>query len=181
MEIKKIILINFIPFLLTILLFLQLIMSKAVPFSSSRRLMKELSDLSKNPVEGIEFDADKISANITKWHVTVNGADGTLYSGEKFNLQFTFGNRYPFDSPQVVFVPPNVPVHPHVYTNGHICLSILTDDWTPALSVTSVCLSIVSMLSSCKKKEYPPDNNFYVKTASNNPKKTRWWYHDDNV
>lgn len=53
---------------------------------------------------------------------------------------------------QVTFVGTNIPVHPHVYSNGHICLSILTEDWSPALSVQSVCLSIISMLSSCKEK-----------------------------
>ncbi|CAB1350023.1 unnamed protein product, partial [Coregonus sp. 'balchen'] len=61
-------------------------------------------------------------------------------------------SRYPFDSPQVMFTGENIPVHPHVYSNGHICLSILTEDWSPALSVQSVCLSIISMLSSCKEK-----------------------------
>nr|CAD7201779.1 unnamed protein product [Timema douglasi] len=78
---------------------------------------------------------------------------------------------------QVTFIGTNIPVHPHVYSNGHICLSILTEDWSPALSVQSVCLSIVSMLSSCKEKKRPPDNSFYVKTCNKNPKKTKWWYH----
>jgi len=72
-------------------------------------------------------------------------------------------------------------VHPHVYSNGHICLSILTDDWTPALSVQAVCLSILSMLSSAKEKKRPPDNAFYVRTCNKSPNKTRWWFHDDSV
>ncbi|KAM7369962.1 hypothetical protein PAMP_011249 [Pampus punctatissimus] len=60
------------------------------------------------------------------------------------------GARQP--QPIVMFTGENIPVHPHVYSNGHICLSILTEDWSPALSVQSVCLSIISMLSSCKEK-----------------------------
>ncbi|RLW13237.1 hypothetical protein DV515_00000336 [Chloebia gouldiae] len=112
-----------------------------------------------------------------RWIVDMEGAPGTLYEGEKFQLLFKFSSRYPFDSPQVMFTGDNIPVHPHVYSNGHICLSILTEDWSPALSVQSVCLSIISMLSSCKEKRRPPDNSFYVRTCNKNPKKTKWWYH----
>jgi ubiquitin-conjugating enzyme E2 W len=111
----------------------------------------------------------------------VDGAAGTLYENENFVLQFKFSSEYPFDSPQVVFVGGNVPVHPHIYSNGHICLSILSDDWSPALSVRAICLSIVSMLSSCKEKKLPPNNSSYVRVAGMNPKATRWEYHDDNV
>jgi len=32
----------------------------------------------------------------------MEGASGTLYEGEHFQLQFKFGTRYPFDSPEVV-------------------------------------------------------------------------------
>ncbi|XP_034524100.1 ubiquitin-conjugating enzyme E2 W isoform X6 [Ailuropoda melanoleuca] len=118
-----------------------------------------------------------VQNSITQWIVDMEGAPGTLYEGEKFQLLFKFSSRYPFDSPQVMFTGENIPVHPHVYSNGHICLSILTEDWSPALSVQSVCLSIISMLSSCKEKRRPPDNSFYVRTCNKNPKKTKWWYH----
>ena len=38
---------------------------------------------------------------IFRWIVDLEGATGTLYEGEKFQLQFKFGSKYPFDSPQV--------------------------------------------------------------------------------
>lgn len=86
------------------------------------------------------------------WRVALDGPTDTLYESERFSLSFKFGPKYPFDSPEVVFVGDNIPIHPHVYSNGHICLSILTEDWSPALSVQAVCLSVISMLASAKEK-----------------------------
>lgn len=34
----------------------------------------------------------------------MEGASGTLYEGEQFQLQFKFSNKYPFDSPEVSFL-----------------------------------------------------------------------------
>jgi ubiquitin-conjugating enzyme E2 W len=86
------------------------------------------------------------------WRLTLKGAPETLYQDETFLLQFKFSSNYPLESPEVIFVHPHIPVHPHIYSNGHICLSILYDGWSPALTVSSVCLSIQSMLSSCPRK-----------------------------
>ncbi|XP_076046066.1 ubiquitin-conjugating enzyme E2 W isoform X2 [Oratosquilla oratoria] len=146
-----------------------------------KRLQKELMSLMREPPPGVTVDTETANSKLTEWLVHMEGAAGTLYEGEKFQLQFKFTPKYPFDSPEVIFVGENIPVHPHIYSNGHICLSILTEDWSPALSVQAICLSIISMLSSCKEKKRPPDNSYYVKTCSANPKKTKWWYHDDTV
>ena len=56
-------------------------------------------------------------------------------------LAINFTERYPLEAPEVLFVPPS-PVHPHIYSNGHICLDILYDSanggWSPALTINKV-------------------------------------------
>lgn len=55
------------------------------------------------------FDDILLFPCVHRWAVDVEGASGTLYEGEKFQLQFKFGPRYPFDSPQVrILLPLNI-------------------------------------------------------------------------
>ena len=70
------------------------------------------------------------------------GATGSIYAGEKFTLQFKFSSEYPIEAPEVIFVgkPPD---HEHIYPNGFICMSILYDEWSAALTVSSVWISIL--------------------------------------
>lgn len=71
--------------------------------------------------------------------------------------------------------------HPHVYSNGHICASILGNEWSPVLTISSVLLTLQSMLASCKQLQSPPDNDAYVKRAPLSPKDSRFVYDDDTV
>ena len=48
------------------------------------------------------------------------GPNGTLFEGENFQLSFQFNAKYPFDSPIVTFTGDSIPMHPHVYSNGHM-------------------------------------------------------------
>ncbi|CAM4746171.1 unnamed protein product [Rotaria magnacalcarata] len=96
-----------------------------------KRLTKELKLLTENPTPGIRVVDD--FSDMRKIRIDMEGASGTLYDGEQYQLLFKFSDQYPFDSPQVTFIGSNIPLHPHIYSNGHICLSILTDDWSPAL------------------------------------------------
>ncbi|KAJ1962197.1 hypothetical protein GGI12_002788 [Dipsacomyces acuminosporus] len=130
------------------------------------RLMKELKAMKGESSSSIVLmNAEKLD----EWVVAIHGVDGTLYAGETYNLRFGFSENYPMESPTVVFIG-RVPIHPHIYSNGHICLDILYDKWSAALTVKSLCLSILSMLSSCKEKVKPPDNQHYIATADQSPR-----------
>jgi ubiquitin-conjugating enzyme E2 W len=138
----------------------------------ARRLAKEIKQLQGKPPDGISL----LSADdMRRWLVCLCGAPDTLYEGETFTLQFVFGDDYPMGAPEVTFVGESTPVHTHIYSNGHICLSLLADDWSPALTVSSLSVSIQSMLSSATAKKLPKDNSSYVKRYSgSSPKDTKW-------
>ena len=141
-----------------------------------KRLIKELKDFTQKPPPGIRITN---STNLHQWFVEIK-VENSIYSAEIFTVRISFNKNYPMESPEVIFIPP-APIHPHIYSNGHICLSILYDHWTPALTASTVCLSLQSMLSSCSKKELPKDNDDYIRTCKKNPKDSNWYFHDDTV
>ena len=139
------------------------------------RLKKEAEDIEKNFVGVLELNQQ----NETCWHIKFVGAEGSVYAGEPYTLQFKFGADYPIDSPEVIFVgtPPD---HEHIYSNGYICLSILYSDWTPALKASSVCMSIISMMSSAAKKQKPANDSSAVSWMRHqSPKQVNWMFEDD--
>ncbi|KZV74753.1 UBC-like protein [Peniophora sp. CONT] len=147
-----------------------------------RRLGKELTEIK---AEGLPEGVKLLSADDMQcWLFSIEVLGKSLYEGEVFALKFRFDNSYPFGAPIVTFVVDDKfqsPLHPHVYSNGHICASILGDDWSPSLSVVAVCITLQSMLASCRSKERPQGNDMYVRSAPDNPKKTKFMYEDDTV
>ncbi|KAG1148411.1 hypothetical protein G6F37_000417 [Rhizopus arrhizus] len=80
---------------------------------ATKWLTKELRELHKNPPEGVVVEE---ADNFLKWKLCLTGAPGTIYEGEQFKLEFRFTPQYPLEAPDVVFVRPFVPMHPHVIT-----------------------------------------------------------------
>ncbi len=121
----------------------------------SARLKKEAEDIQNN-FKGV-LELNILDDSWMKWHIKFTGAEGSVYAGETYTLQFKFNSEYPIDSPEVIFVG-TPPKHEHIYSNGFICLSILYSDWSPALKTSSVCMSIISMMSSATEKKSPAND-----------------------
>ncbi|PIK52855.1 Ubiquitin-conjugating enzyme E2-17 kDa [Apostichopus japonicus] len=67
------------------------------------------------------------------------------YQGGVFSLNINFPTDYPFKPPKVSFT--TKIYHPNINTNGSICLDILRAQWSPALTISKVLLSICSLLT----------------------------------
>ncbi|KAL4977259.1 ubiquitin-conjugating enzyme/RWD-like protein [Aspergillus desertorum] len=85
------------------------------------------------------FRAEKIPAGLATLSLALN-ADGlplqgdSPYSGGVFFLTIHFPTDYPFKPPKVNF---NTRIyHPNINSNGSICLDILRDQWSPALTIS---------------------------------------------
>lgn len=78
------------------------------------------------------------------WKVVIQGPDNTPYAGGYWLLYYKFPVDYPFKPPQVKFHTPIY--HCNINRDGAICLDILKDQWSPALTAQRVALSIQALL-----------------------------------
>jgi ubiquitin-conjugating enzyme E2 D/E len=112
-----------------------------------KRLNKEWNDMIKTPTPGI-VAAPKDPSNMLVWKAEMKGPSPSCYEEGVFELEMTFPAEYPNKPPTVVFITPCWHMNLR-YSNGRgaICLDILQGEWTPALKITQLLLSISSLLT----------------------------------
>ena len=112
--------------------------------SAASRLKKELSDLVKDSGDS-GVGATPINDNILHLTGSLKGPDGTPYDGGTFLVDIVIPQQYPFEPPKMKFT--TKVWHPNVSSQtGAICLDILKDKWSPALTIKTALLSLQALL-----------------------------------
>ena len=111
--------------------------------SSAKRIQKELAEISLDPPN--DCTAGPKGDNLYEWVSTILGPPNSPYEGGVFFLDITFPSDYPFKPPKLRFG--TRIYHCNVNSQGEICLDVLKDNWSPALTISKVLLSVVSLMT----------------------------------
>jgi len=139
-----------------------------------KRLIKELDDIKALAKEsGSNISARVIGDDISVWEGYLKGPESTPYEGGHFLLEVIIPEGYPYSPPKIRF---DTKIwHPNISSQtGAICLDILKNEWSPALTIRTALLSIQALLSAPEPDDpqdaevanmYKKDYQGFVKTA----------------
>jgi len=115
-----------------------------------RRIQRELTDIKNDPPAGCTAGPVK-DTDLFTWQAMIFGPSDSPFAGGIFQLQIHFPSEYPFKPPIVTFK--TKIYHPNINAAGGICLDILKDKWSPALTISKVLLSILSLLTDANPND----------------------------
>jgi ubiquitin-conjugating enzyme E2 D/E len=118
--------------------------------SSLRRIARDLKELQEGPLSNCSAGPVDES-NMHVWKANIIGPDDSPYARGIFFLDIEFPLDYPFKPPHIRFV--TKVYHPNINATGGICLDILKGQWSPALSIGKVLLSICSLLTDANPRD----------------------------
>ena len=110
--------------------------------STLQRITKELKEIQNDPPANCSAGPE--GDDMYEWQASIMGPKDSPYHGGVFWLKIHFPKDYPFKPPKVMFL--TRIYHPNISSSGAICIDILKDNWSPALTISKVLLSICSLL-----------------------------------
>ena len=119
---------------------------------------------------------EKVNCQIRHWKGKLNGPPDSVYEGGVFQIDIKIPEKYPYVPPKMQF---DTKIwHPNISSQtGAICLDILKDEWSPALTIRTALLSIQAMLTAAEPNS-PQDAVVAAQYKDHRPefdKKAREW------
>ncbi|KDQ55435.1 hypothetical protein JAAARDRAFT_159422 [Jaapia argillacea MUCL 33604] len=137
-----------------------------------KRIHREIADLKKEDLGGITLTP---TDSLFLWKASIPGPEGSCYEGGVFNAEIQLAPDYPFSAPKVIFV--TRIYHMNISDRGNVCIDILKQNWSPALSIFKVILSLSSLLTDPNPKDplVPSIANEYVRNRELHNRTAKQW------
>ncbi|PCH41946.1 hypothetical protein WOLCODRAFT_119727 [Wolfiporia cocos MD-104 SS10] len=138
-----------------------------------KRIHREIADLKKEDLGAISLAPS--GDNLFLWNTTIPGPEGSCYEGGLFQAEIHLANDYPFSAPKVTFR--TRIYHMNINDRGNICIDILKSNWSPALSLFKVVLSLSSLLTDPNPRDplVPSIAKEYVRDRKQHDATARHW------
>lgn len=140
--------------------------------TSKTRIIKELKECSPTNGSGVHAEPNN-SSDVFNLTGVITGGTETPYEGGVWYIEIKIPEGYPFEPPKMRFI--TKIWHPNISSvTGAICLDILKDQWSPALTIKTALLSLQALLCAAEPddpqdavvaKMYKEDPDLFSKTA----------------
>ncbi len=94
-------------------------------------------------------DYTYIVKDLFNWDVTIVGPPDTPYAGRDYLFNVTFTAEYPMKPPVMTFIrtSDNTPMKHNNITPNKVCVDILQDKWSPAMTIDALIIAIRSLIA----------------------------------
>lgn len=117
-------------------------MNENISPSVLNRLIKEIKEYSKNPVEDIVLHINE--ENVTDIRAEIAGPAQTPFEGGCFKLKLVFGPDFPQAPPKGFIITPIF--HPNISKSGEVCVNTLKKDWKADCKLSHILMVIRCLL-----------------------------------
>jgi len=138
-----------------------------------KRIQREIADVAKEDLGQITLVPTP--DNLFVWKGSIPGPQGSPYEGGVFGVDLVLASDYPFSAPKLTFS--TRIYHMNISEKGNICIDILKHNWSPALSLFKVMLSLSSLLTDPNPLDplVPTIATEFIRNRAQHDKTARQW------